>query len=157
MRRQGRIYGHNRDARGTMDETHSHHVLITRQQPGERSCSSEAIGGAHYGPVNVYLSQVPDATTADGSTPWYKIFADSWSSKGSSGDGDNWGTNDLNACCGRMDIPIPKDTPSGDYLLRSEVIALHTAGSSGGAQFYMSCYQITGEWNSPLPSLLWAY
>ncbi|RWA05537.1 hypothetical protein EKO27_g9566 [Xylaria grammica] len=112
-------------------------------QPGDRSCSSEAIGGAHYGPVNVYLSKVSDATTADGSTPWYKIFADSWSSKGSVGDGDNWGTNDLNTCCGKMDVVIPKDTPSGDYLLRAEVIALHTAGQSGGAQFYMSCYQLT--------------
>ncbi|KAI1117576.1 fungal cellulose binding domain-containing protein [Nemania sp. NC0429] len=112
-------------------------------QPGDRSCGQEAIGGAHYGPVNVYLSQVPDATTADGSASWYKIFADSWSAKGSVGDGDNWGTNDLNACCGKMDVQIPKDTPNGDYLLRAEVIALHTAGSSGGAQFYMSCYQIT--------------
>ncbi|KAJ8122643.1 hypothetical protein ONZ43_g1210 [Nemania bipapillata] len=114
-------------------------------QPGDRKCSAEAIGGAHYGPVNVYLSQVSDATTADGSTPWYKIFADSWSSKGSVGDGDNWGTNDLNSCCGKMDVPIPADTPSGDYLLRAEVIALHTAGQAGGAQFYMSCYQITGK------------
>ncbi|KAI0865349.1 fungal cellulose binding domain-containing protein [Xylaria cubensis] len=112
-------------------------------QPGDRKCGQEAIGGAHYGPVNVYLSQVPDATTADGSTSWYKIFADSWSAKGSVGDGDNWGTNDLNACCGKMDVPIPADTPSGDYLLRAEVIALHTAGQAGGAQFYMSCYQIT--------------
>ncbi|KAI1097304.1 lytic polysaccharide monooxygenase [Jackrogersella minutella] len=112
-------------------------------QPGDRSCSSEAIGGAHYGPVNVYMSQVPDASAADGSTPWYKIFADSWSAKGSVGDGDNWGTNDLNSCCGRMDVPIPADTPDGDYLLRAEVIALHTASSAGGAQFYISCYQIT--------------
>ncbi|KAI1449310.1 glycosyl hydrolase family 61-domain-containing protein [Annulohypoxylon stygium] len=112
-------------------------------QPGDRSCGSEAIGGAHYGPVNVYMSQVPDATKADGSTPWYKIFADSWSAKGSVGDGDNWGTNDLNSCCGKMDVPIPADTPDGDYLLRAEVIALHTASSAGGAQFYISCYQIT--------------
>ncbi|KAI1275842.1 fungal cellulose binding domain-containing protein [Xylaria sp. FL0933] len=112
-------------------------------QPGDRSCGSEAIGGAHYGPVNVYLSQVPDSSTADGSTSWYKIFADSWSSKGSVGDSDNWGTNDLNTCCGKMDVTIPADTPSGDYLLRAEVIALHTASQSGGAQFYMSCYQIT--------------
>ncbi|KAI0403464.1 fungal cellulose binding domain-containing protein [Xylaria palmicola] len=112
-------------------------------QPGDRKCGSEAIGGAHYGPVNVYLSQVSDATKADGSTPWFKIFANSWSSKGSVGDGDNWGTNDLNSCCGKMDVLIPKDTPSGDYLLRAEVIALHTAGQAGGAQFYMSCYQIT--------------
>lgn len=26
----------------------------------------------------------------------------------------------------------------GDYLLRGEIIALHSAGSSGEAQFYMS-------------------
>jgi lytic cellulose monooxygenase (C1-hydroxylating) len=42
-----------------------------------------------------------------------------------------------------MDVPIPADTAVGDYLLRAEALALHTAGSSGGAQFYMSCYQIT--------------
>jgi lytic cellulose monooxygenase (C1-hydroxylating) len=42
-----------------------------------------------------------------------------------------------------MDVSIPADTPAGDYLLRAEVIALHTAASSGGAQFYVSCYQIT--------------
>ncbi|ORY64192.1 glycosyl hydrolase family 61-domain-containing protein [Pseudomassariella vexata] len=114
-------------------------------QPGDRGCSQEAIGGAHYGPVNVYLSKVNDAATADGSAQWYKIFADSWSAKagGNSGDDDNWGTKDLNACCGKMDATIPADTPAGDYLLRAEVIALHTAASSGGAQFYMSCYQLT--------------
>jgi cellulase len=44
-----------------------------------------------------------------------------------------------------MDVLIPADTPSGDYLLRAEVIALHTASQAGGAQFYASCYQITGE------------
>ncbi|KAI1397295.1 lytic polysaccharide monooxygenase [Hypoxylon fuscum] len=118
-------------------------TIEMHQQPGDRSCGSDAIGGAHYGPVNVYLSQVSDAASADGSTPWYKIFADSWSAKGSVGDGDNWGTNDLNTCCGKMDIPIPADTPAGDYLLRAEVIALHTASSPGGAQFYISCYQIS--------------
>lgn len=123
------------------------------KQPGDRSCGSEAIGGAHYGPVNVYLSKVSDASTADGSTPWYKIFADSWSAKGSVGDGDNWGTNDLNACCGKMDVPIPADTPAGDYLLRAEVIALHTASSAGGAQFYVSCYQITVAGNSAAAAL----
>jgi len=117
------------------------------QQPGDRSCNNEAIGGAHYGPVQVYLTKVPDASTADGSTGWFKIFSDSWSKKagGNSGDDDNWGTRDLSNCCGRMDVPIPTDIASGDYLLRAEALALHTAGQAGGAQFYMSCYQITVE------------
>ncbi|KAH8600683.1 glycoside hydrolase family 61 protein [Bisporella sp. PMI_857] len=115
------------------------------QQNGDRSCTNEAIGGAHYGPVQVYLSKVTDASTADGSTGWFKIFQDTWSPKAgaASGDDDNWGTKDLNTCCGRMNVKIPSDIPAGDYLLRAEVIALHVAGSSGGAQFYVSCYQLT--------------
>ncbi|KAK9424039.1 hypothetical protein SUNI508_13829 [Seiridium unicorne] len=120
------------------------------QQPGDRSCTNEAIGGAHYGPVNVYLSKVDDASAADGSSSWYKIFASSWApnSSGGSGDDDYWGTKDLSSCCGRTDVPIPADTPAGDYLLRAEVIALHTAATSGGAQFYVSCYQITVDGSS---------
>ncbi|KAL1864655.1 hypothetical protein VTK73DRAFT_5739 [Phialemonium thermophilum] len=120
-------------------------TIEMHQQPGDRSCGSEAIGGAHYGPVMAYLTKVPDATTADGSTGWFKIFQDSWEKKagGGSGDDDYWGTKDLNTCCGKMDVKIPEDIPDGDYLLRAEAIALHTAGSAGGAQLYMSCYQIT--------------
>ncbi|KAF6835548.1 endo-beta-1,4-glucanase D 5 [Colletotrichum plurivorum] len=114
-------------------------------QPGDRSCKSEAIGGSHYGPVIVYLSKVPDSSTADGSAPWFKIFESGWSAKAGagSGDDDNWGVKDLNACCGKVDVPLPKDLENGDYLLRAEVVALHTAGSSGGAQFYMTCFQVT--------------
>jgi len=48
------------------------------KQPGDRSCTNEAIGGAHYGPVQVYLTKVSNAATADGSTGWFKIFEDSW-------------------------------------------------------------------------------
>lgn len=42
-----------------------------------------------------------------------------------------------------MDVKIPSDLAAGDYLLRAEAIALHAASSAGGAQFYMTCYQIT--------------
>lgn len=54
------------------------------QQIGDRSCTLSslqppAIGGAHWGPVHAYLSKVSDARTADGSTPWFKIFANTWS------------------------------------------------------------------------------
>ena len=36
------------------------------QQPGDRNCANEAIGGAHHGPVIIYMSKVSDATTNDG-------------------------------------------------------------------------------------------
>lgn len=48
-------------------------------QPGDRNCKNVAIGGAHYGPVQVYMSKVVDASTADGSAGWFKVFADTWS------------------------------------------------------------------------------
>ena len=33
------------------------------QQPGDRTCANEAIGGAHYGPVIIYMAKVADAAT----------------------------------------------------------------------------------------------
>jgi hypothetical protein len=75
------------------------------------------------------------------STP---VYENGWSAanKGA-GDNDNWGVKDLNACCGKLNVKIPTALAAGDYLLRAEVIALHTAGSSGGAQFYMSCCKLS--------------
>ena len=63
------------------------------QQPNDRSCANEAIGGDHYGPINVcivahsfhedllrrisfkiYMAKVDDATTAVGSSAaWFKV------------------------------------------------------------------------------------
>ncbi|KAJ4370398.1 hypothetical protein N0V83_004916 [Neocucurbitaria cava] len=115
------------------------------QQNGDRSCANEAIGGAHYGPVLVYMSKVADAATADGSSSFFKVFEDTWAKNpsGSSGSDDYWGTKDLNTNCGKMDVKIPSDLAPGDYLLRAEAIALHSASGLNGAQFYITCYQIT--------------
>lgn len=72
------------------------------------------------------------------------VYEDGWAAANkNSADDDYWGVKDMNACCGKVDVPIPSDLVAGDYLLRAEVIALHTAGSSGGAQFYMSCCKST--------------
>jgi hypothetical protein len=38
---------------------------------------------------------------------------------------------------------IPAATPPGDYLFRIEHIGLHSASGKNGAQFYISCAQIT--------------
>ncbi|KAI0078300.1 glycoside hydrolase family 61 protein D [Panus rudis PR-1116 ss-1] len=37
---------------------------------------------------------------------------------------------------------IPKSLPSGQYLIRGEHIALHSASTYGGAQFYIGCAQV---------------
>ncbi|KAI1079167.1 glycoside hydrolase family 61 protein [Whalleya microplaca] len=108
------------------------------QQPGDRDCTSEALGGNHFGPVLVYLSKVDDASAADGSSPWFKIYEDGYDSAT-----DTWGNDKLNENCGKQDVTIPADIAPGDYLLRAETIALHTASQANGAQFYMTCYQLT--------------
>lgn len=105
------------------------------QQPGDRECSNEAIGGAHYGPVMVYLSSVDDATAATGTDPFFKIAESGYDAAT-----ETWGTDVLNENCGQFEATLPADLPEGDYLLRAEAIALHTAAQVGGAQFYMSCY-----------------
>ncbi len=108
-------------------------------QPNDRSCASEAIGGNHFGPVMVYLAKVDDATSESSpeSLSWFKV-----SEEGYDPATKKWGTDSLNANCGKREFTIPANIPAGDYLLRAEAVALHTAGSVGGAQFYMSCYQI---------------
>jgi len=112
-------------------------------QPGDRNCRNDAIGGNHDGPVIVYLSKVGNALRDPGSS-WFKIFQKGLVRT------DYWGTDDLNANCGKQDLKIPSDIVPGDYLLRAEVIALHVAGSAGGAQHYVTCFQIrvTGGGNA---------
>lgn len=43
----------------------------------------------------------------------------------------------------KVNFTIPKATPSGDYLARFEHIGLHAASQPNGAQFYLSCAQVT--------------
>lgn len=87
------------------------------QQPGDRSCSNPAIGGNHYGPVMVYMAKVSDAKTADGSqASFFKVAED-----GYTGTTASWGTEILNANCGKraftgtMSLPY-SNTPESPRL-----------------------------------------
>lgn len=62
---------------------------------------------------------------------WFKIAEEGYS-------GGQWAVDKLIANDGRWDIQIPSCIPAGDYLLRHELIALHSAGTYPGAQFYVS-------------------
>ena len=42
-----------------------------------------------------------------------------------------------------VNFTVPAATPNGEYLFRVEHIGLHVAQSTGGAQFYISCGQVT--------------
>ena len=62
---------------------------------------------------------------------WFKIAEDGLDSSG------KWGVDRLISNGGVQTITIPQCIAPGQYLLRGELIALHSASSSGGAQFYM--------------------
>lgn len=114
------------------------------QQPGDRTCTTEAIGGDHDGPTIIYMAKVDNAATAIGANQgWFKVAQTGYVS-------GQWGTQIMNANCGKVTFTIPSDIAPGAYLIRAEVIALHVAGSIGGAQFYMSCIQVqvTGSGNA---------
>jgi len=94
----------------------------------------------HPGPLQFYMAKVPSGKTAkdwDGSGQvWFKIYAEKATA---SNGGLAWASMNK----GSVSVTIPKNTPSGDYLLRIEHIALHGASQPNGAQFYISCAQIT--------------
>ncbi|KAF7957593.1 hypothetical protein EAE96_003167 [Botrytis aclada] len=107
------------------------------QQPGDRSCANEAIGGAHYGPVILYMSKVSNAANDTGAGSWFKVDQEGYDVSR-----QWWGSQTLNANCGKRSFIIPSTLAPDDYLLRAEVIALHVASSVGGAQLYLSCFQL---------------
>jgi cellulase len=67
----------------------------------------------------------------------------------------------LNSNCGNRSFTIPASIAPGAYLVQAEAIALHAAQTAGGAQFYMSCYQVNitggGAASPPGVSLPGAY
>ncbi|KAJ6576004.1 glycosyl hydrolase family 61-domain-containing protein [Mycena vulgaris] len=94
----------------------------------------------HDGVVNVYMAKAPagtDVANWDGSgSVWFKIYQIPAVTDG--------GTTITFPATGltQVTFPIPSETPSGQYLIRVEHIALHVASSFGGAQFYIACAQV---------------
>jgi len=81
--------------------------------------------------LSSFRAKVSDATAAVGANAsWFKIGQMGLPSSSP----DYWGTQVLNNNCGHFDVKIPAGITPGNYLLRAEVIALHVAGSVGGAQ-----------------------
>ncbi|KAJ9165612.1 Glycoside hydrolase, family 61 [Coniochaeta hoffmannii] len=93
----------------------------------------------HPGPVQMYMARVPEGKTAktwDGSgSVWFKVYQE----QPNFGAQLTWPSTNK----ATQSVTVPRCLKSGEYLFRIEHIALHSAGSSGGAQFYISCGQIS--------------
>lgn len=90
-----------------------------------------------------------DCTTDTGvSNKWFKI--QELGQKNAAGD---WYMLDLYN--GQpYNVSIPQHLPDGQYLLRSELLALHRAQSEGGAEFYVSCTQLSISGGTTSTSIL---
>ncbi|KAF8061854.1 glycoside hydrolase family 61 protein [Lyophyllum atratum] len=105
----------------------------------------------HPGPVNVYMAKASNgnaATFAGDGAVWFKVYEVGAVTDG--GTSINWPAYNAPG----VSFAIPKSLPTGQYLVRIESIALHSASTFGGAQFYISCGQINvtgGGSGSPGP------
>ncbi|KAI8807017.1 glycosyl hydrolase family 61-domain-containing protein [Cladochytrium replicatum] len=120
--------------------------------------SREPIGSAHYGPCHVYIGQ--------GLKPggWTKIF------ETTPDNSNDWCTNIIAKNNNNYRVKIPSFLAPGDYVLRVQLVALHVAEASGGAEFYVRCMdirvtgsgaekppfevKIPGAWNRNTPGVL---
>lgn len=97
---------------------------------------------SHKGPVITYLAKCDgDCSKADKTTlKWFKIDAKGLIS-GDSNSG-TWASDQLISNGNSWDVTIPDSIASGNYVARHEIIALHSAGSEGGAQNYPQCVNL---------------
>ncbi|KAG8984725.1 Esterase/lipase/thioesterase [Tulasnella sp. JGI-2019a] len=96
----------------------------------------------HFGPVITYMAKVPSGTNVTTWLPgtaavWFKVdeaglYADgTWAANGKLIDqGSSW------------TFTIPAQLAPGQYIIRHEIIALHSSYTYPGAQSYPSCIQI---------------
>lgn len=101
------------------------------------SGASDVMDAGHKGPVMAYLKKVTDAKSDNGvGDGWFKI------QEGGLSNGV-WATNEVISNNGNHVIHIPACLSNGQYLLRAEMVALHGARQTNGAQLYMECAQLS--------------
>ncbi|KAK5626051.1 hypothetical protein RRF57_001766 [Xylaria bambusicola] len=96
------------------------------------------IAKSHKGPITAWLAKVDNAATASKTgLKWFKIWEDTFNPSSK-----KWGVDNMIANQGWVKFQMPQCIAPGDYLMRVEILALHSAHQNMGAQFYMSCAQL---------------
>ncbi|CCX07706.1 glycoside hydrolase family 61 protein [Pyronema domesticum] len=94
---------------------------------------------SHHGPVITYMAKCPGSCTTYSpgtAAVWFKIKEEGKRSDGT------WASDDF--ITGKTyTFTIPKTLVAGNYIVRHEILALHSAYSYPGVQFYPSCFQVT--------------
>ncbi|KAJ1797912.1 hypothetical protein LPJ59_002836 [Coemansia sp. RSA 2399] len=123
------------DASATEDCPIEAGSAITLQWCHTGANCSNPISQSHTGPIMAYMAPLDSNGAGD---VWFKIYEEGWDNTTK-----QWSTDKLIANAGKRDVIIPSYLKAGNYLLRSEIIALHDARVVGGAQFFPNCVQLT--------------
>ncbi|KAL9097835.1 MAG: hypothetical protein Q9165_000161 [Trypethelium subeluteriae] len=102
---------------------------------------------SHHGPVIDYLANCNGACETVDKTKLEFFKIDGVGLVTDNPVPGTWASDQLIANNNSWVVTIPKTIAPGNYVLRHEIIALHSAGSAGGAQMYPHCInlQITGS------------
>lgn len=96
------------------------------------------IAKSHKGPVTAWLAKVDNAASSSKTgLKWFKIWEDTFDTGSKT-----WGVDRMISQGGWVKFQLPQCIAAGDYLLRVETLALHSAKSAMAAQFYVSCAQL---------------
>jgi len=96
---------------------------------------------SHHGPVLDYLARCAgdDCTSVSaGDLSFFKIDEAGLNDASS----QDWASDDLIANDFAWTVTVPEDIAPGQYVLRHEIIALHSAQDTNGAQNYPQCINI---------------
>ncbi|KAF1988333.1 lytic polysaccharide monooxygenase [Aulographum hederae CBS 113979] len=108
----------------------------------------------HKGPVLTYIAPCDgDCITVDKMSLKFVKIAEKGLVKGGEPAAQQWATDELVANNNTDTVTIPENLKAGNYVIRNEIIALHQAGTAGGAQPYPQCanLKVTGS-GSAFPS-----
>lgn len=111
------------------------HVIGGAQYANDKA---QYIDPSHKGPIMYYMAKVDNAaTTGTSGLKWFKIYEESFDAPSAT-----WAVDTMIKNGGWSYANIPTCLAPGQYLLRVELLALHSAYDNMGAQFYQSCAQI---------------
>ncbi|KAK7977944.1 hypothetical protein PG988_005434 [Apiospora saccharicola] len=129
----------NFQSNGPVENVKSDAIRCYQAAPGSEGAKTIPTS-ATRAPLAFYMAKAPGSVADfDGSgNVWFKIYEDQPNFAQS---GLTWPTENAR----EVSATIPPCVADGEYLLRVEHIALHSAGQENGAQFYLSCAQIKVE------------
>ncbi|KAI1363033.1 family 61 glycoside hydrolase [Xylaria arbuscula] len=96
-----------------------------------------SLDSSHKGPCAMYAKQVHDVANDEVAGPgWIKLWDDGYDTAAK-----KWCTEKLIDNNGLLSFEIPMGLPSGYWVFRPELLALHEA-NKGDPQFYVGCAQV---------------